>query len=122
MPYEPESRPTKPQRTSTSADNPSTRSASPNAAGTAPLRNWPAVARHSANVTARPPAMTASLNRRGPGRPPIAPVTRGMPSVQTRRFTLALQVREAADVHRLEPVHDAMDEDAEDENGQDHVE
>src|SRR5207244_1043687 len=101
---------------------PSTRSASPNAAGTVPFRNWPAVAMHKPNVSERPPTMVASLNRRGPPRPPTAAVRSGTTSVQTSRFTLAFQLGQTAHVHRLESVDDSMDEDAEDENGQDHVE
>ena len=67
--------------------------------------------------------MTASLNLRGPARPPMAAVTRGTPSVQTSRFTrypFSLESRlTSIDSNRSD---DAMDEDAEHEHGHDHVE
>src|SRR5712691_5031345 len=88
MPYVADSRPTNPHSTSTNADSPSTRSAFAKAAGTWPPRNWSAVAMHRPNVSARPPTMTASWNLRAPPEAPIAAVTSGTPSVQTRRFTL----------------------------------
>ena len=73
-------------------------------------------------VSARPPTMHGLRDRRGPPRPPTAAVSSGTARVQTSRFTVILQLREPADVHRLEPIDDALDEDAEDEHGQDDVE
>ena len=61
--------------------------------------------------------MVASLNLEGPPRLPMVAVISGTTSVQTRGFTLPFQLGETADIHRLEPVDDAMDEDAEDQHG-----
>src|SRR5260221_7108475 len=118
----PDIRPTNPHKTSTSADNPSTRSESPNAAGMTPPRNCPAVATQSTNVSARPPIMVTSLSRRGPPTLPTAAVTRGTTSVQNRKYTLPFQLGKTADVHRFEPPDDAADENAEHQHGQHHVE
>src|SRR5574341_1284408 len=121
-PYTPDTRPTKPQSTRTSADKPSTRRASPNAAGTVPPRNTPAVRRHRPKVAARPPMRMLSFSLRGPSKLPSTAVRSGTNSVAMRTLTLPLQPREAADVHRLEPIDDAADEDAEHEHGEHHVE
>src|SRR2546425_10506915 len=112
---------------------------------------------HRPNVSESPPTIVASLNLRGPPRPPIVAVRSGTTSVQTSRFILsvstggggitsslgprfsgrsngtasitirrygplAFQLCQTSDVHRLAPVEDSMDDDAEDENRQDQVE
>src|SRR6187397_1174753 len=122
MPYDADSRPTNPHSTRTSADRPSTRSASLKADGTPPARNCEAVARQRTNVSDSPPTMTTSSTFRGARMAPRAAVRSGARSVQTSSVISPLQLGEAADVHRLEPIHDSPDEDAKHEDREDHVE
>src|SRR5512145_1449790 len=112
----------KPHRTRTSAERPSTRNASPNAAGTSPPRNCAAVARQRAKVIDSPPTITNSSTLRGARIAPSAAVTSGTTSVQTSSVTLPFQLGKTTDVHRLEPIDDPPDEHAEYQDRQNHVE
>src|SRR5258708_33738369 len=121
--YVPDIRPTNAESTSTRADRPSTRRASPKAEGTPPARNCPAVATDRTRVRASPATRRISRSHRGPGSTARTPVRSGTRSVQRSRVTAVstLQLGEAADGPRLEAFGDAMDEDGEPEHRQDEV-
>src|SRR5512138_3150102 len=122
MPYDADSKPTNPHSTRTSADRPSTRRASLKPEGTSPARNCAAVARHSTNVSDSPLTITISSTFREARMAPSAAVRSGARSVQTRSVMSPLQLGQTADVHRLEPIDDAPNEDAEYEDRENHVE